>query len=144
MAGISANQLKYYTKVSTKILEKTGTKIEKYQGTNFWTGKPYLVTVTRFGEGTPMKSKYGIDTMIDHGGLLPNRALISGDTVVLSGSTNPKYKASEGDFRKCFKEFIDGLKQNPKLEKKNYNPQALHNNRIYNCSDWGIELPGIY
>lgn len=128
------------TRISRTVLEKTGTKIEKYIENCPWAGKNKRITVTRFGEGSPMR-KYGIDTMIDHEGMVANRALISGDTVVLSGTTNVEKYPYIGDFRKLFGELIEKLKQNPVLEKKNHNPQNLYNNRVYNSEAYGINLP---
>jgi len=130
-----------YTKISTKILEKTGTTIEKYVTHSAMNGKNYVKTVTHLGEGNRLRAKYGIDTIVDEQICCPNRALISGDTIVLSGSTKPENFRACGNFKELFKEMMETLKKNPVLEKKNYNPHVMHNNRIYNGAG-GINIPG--
>ncbi len=108
--------------ISTAVNEKSGTTVKKFvTKSNYADGaNKVLATVVEYGQNTPLKRR-GIDTFvkIDGGNTWKeglDRILMSGDEIILSGTSKAEYLKGQGDFNSRFKEMVDLLKQYPKLK----------------------------
>ena len=104
--------------ISTTVNEKSGTTIKKFLMPEY--GRKAMATVVEYGENNPLKKK-GIDSFVKITGApyacgaTADKALFSGDKIILSGASEKKNFEYVGDFNSRFKEMIDLLKKYPKL-----------------------------
>ena len=116
MVNIASNAAKL---ISTSVNEKTGTTVKKFVTEHKYTPGKVLATVVEYGENTPLK-KRGIDAFVKVDGTsweeALDRALISNDTVVLSGSSKKECFNMYGDFKARFKKMIEAFKNDPQIK----------------------------
>ncbi len=107
--------------ISTAVNAKSGTTVRKFLMPNI--GKKAIATVVEYGKDVPIK-QCGIDAFVKLTGVnkisseytaAADRALFSGDKIILSGASKTSNFEQVGDFNSRFKEMIDLLKKYPKL-----------------------------
>jgi len=103
--------------ISTTVNAKSGTTIKKLTLPKY--GKKAMATIVEYGANNPLK-KRGVDSFVkitgtDHGQTLIDRALFSGDKMILNGAAKAENFKSVGSFTSRFKEMVDLLKKYPKL-----------------------------
>ncbi len=103
--------------ISTTVNEKSGTTVKKFLMPEY--GKKAMATVVEYGQKVPIK-QCGVDSFVKITGTDDcctkiDRALFSGDKMILSGAAKTENIQNFGNFNARFKEMVDLLKKYPKL-----------------------------
>lgn len=117
--------------ISTAVNAKSGTTVRKFLMPDV--SEKAVATVVEYGKNIPIKQR-GIDAFVKIDGsqysdTVIDRAIFSGDKIILSGSSKTENFKTAGNFNSRFKEMIDLLKKYPKLKAE------LISNTQYNSSD---------